>query len=136
MSFPTPRFFTYPGAGAEWSDALGYSQAVLVNGTALLSGQGGWTPAGSVEGLSAEQQVKNVFNNVETALAAAGIDGGWAAVYRLRSYHVGMAKTLEFVSAEMKTRAPQRPVWTAVAVPELATPAMVIEIEVEAWAGK
>jgi enamine deaminase RidA (YjgF/YER057c/UK114 family) len=77
-------------------------------------------------------EVRLTFDNVESVLAAAGVEGGWSAVYSVRSYHVGLEKTAELFTKFFKERAPHRPVWTCVPVPELALPEMVIEVEVEA----
>lgn len=123
------------GAGQKWSDMCHYSQAVIVPGTNLVkcSGQGGWTNAGELDANDVYQQVKLAFENVDRVLQAAGLRG-WEDVYLIRSYHVDMDSSYDHVVKTLKARIPgHRPVWTAISVPRLAFPAMLIEIEVEAY---
>ncbi|OJJ73333.1 hypothetical protein ASPBRDRAFT_28583 [Aspergillus brasiliensis CBS 101740] len=122
------------GAGQKHSDLCHYSQAVLLPGNIVkCSGQGGWTSAGDLDANDIRGQVDLAFENVDRVLQAAGLKG-WEDVYLIRSYHVDMASSYDYVVEKLKTRLPgHRPVWTAVAVPRLAFPPMLIEIEVEAF---
>ncbi|KAI9375092.1 YjgF-like protein [Aspergillus egyptiacus] len=130
----TQRYINEPGAGQKHSDACHYSQAVILGSTVKCSGQGGWTPDGDLDPNDTKGQVKLAFNNVDRVLRACGLRG-WEDVYLVRSYHVDMEASYDLVVETLKTRIPgHRPVWTAVAVPRLAFPAMLIEIEVEAIA--
>lgn len=126
-------YHNYPGAGQAWRDSWGYSQAVTLGNVVKLSGQGGWHhQTGHLDGDDFDLQVRQAFENVERALAAAGIEDGWASVYSLRSYHVGVDKTMTLTAALLKEKTPHAPVWTSLGVASLAVPDMKIELEVEA----
>ncbi|KAL4882159.1 hypothetical protein BJY04DRAFT_217481 [Aspergillus karnatakaensis] len=124
------------GAGQKHSDLCHYSQAVLLpTDTRIVkcAGQGGWTNSGDLDASNVRGQVDLAFENVDRVLQAAGLKG-WEDVYLVRSYHVDMDSSYDYVVEKLKTRIPEhRPVWTAIAVPRLAFPAMLIEIEVEAF---
>ncbi|KAI5476967.1 hypothetical protein MNV49_006995 [Pseudohyphozyma bogoriensis] len=134
------QYFSENGPGKHLTETFGYAQAVILPPTQpiiKLSGQGGWDSAGNTNPTDAEGQVKLAFQNVENVLAAAGVTDGWNSVYSVRSYHVGIEKTFQAAVDTMKAKTPNHnPVWTAVAVPELALPEMLIEIEVEAVLNK
>ncbi|KAL5339129.1 Endoribonuclease L-PSP/chorismate mutase-like protein [Aspergillus crustosus] len=121
------------GAGQKHSDLCHYSQAVHLPGNITkLAGQGGWTNAGELDANNIRGQVDLAFENVDRVLQAAGLKG-WEDVYLVRSYHVEMESSFEYVVEKLKKRIPgHRPVWTSIAVPRLAFPDMKIEIEVEA----
>ncbi|KAL8277329.1 hypothetical protein RQP46_010282 [Phenoliferia psychrophenolica] len=131
-----PQFHNDSGAGQTFSDTYGFSQAVVLGDIVKCSGQGGWDAAGSLpEDLTLAQEVTNAFDNIERALQAAGVKNGWAGVYSVRSYHVGIEEGFGLVVEGLKEKAKQRPIWTAVAVPALVLPTMHVEIEVEAYLG-
>jgi enamine deaminase RidA (YjgF/YER057c/UK114 family) len=111
----------------------GYSQAVVIGSTVKCSGQGGWDDDYNLEADNADLQVANAFKNVERVLASAGVENGWDAVYLMRTYHVGLEKTMKQVVETLKAKAPHKPLWTLLTVPVLAEEAMLIEIEVEAY---
>ncbi|KAL4901592.1 hypothetical protein BDW74DRAFT_170051 [Aspergillus multicolor] len=119
----TLTYFNEDGAGQKHSDLCHYSQAVVLPKDCNIvkcAGQGGWTNAGDLDANDVRKQ-------------AAGLKG-WEDVYLVRSYHVDMGSSYDYVVEKLKTRIPgHRPVWTAIAVPCLAFPAMRIEIEVEAF---
>jgi enamine deaminase RidA (YjgF/YER057c/UK114 family) len=126
-------YINEPGAGQKHSDLCHYSQAVHLPGDIVkCAGQGGWTNTGDLNAENIRGQVDLAFENLDRVLHAAGLRG-WEDVYLVRSYHVDMDSSYEYVVEKLKTRIPgHRPVWTAIAVPRLAFPAMKIEIEVEA----
>lgn len=127
------QYFNDRGAGQKLSDICHYSQAVVLGDTVKCSGQGGWTIGGEVDPYDIRGQVNLAFDNVDRVLQAAGLRG-WEDVYSVRSYHVGMDQSYNYVAAKLRKRIPgHRPIWTAVAVPRLAFPEMRIELEVEAW---
>lgn len=96
------------------------------------AGQGGWTTTGDLDATDTKKQVDLAFENVDRVLQAAGLRG-WEDVYLIRSYHVDMEASFDYVVEKLKKRIPgHRPVWTCIAVPRLAFPAMLVEIEVEA----
>ena len=125
-----------PGAGQKQLKAFHYSQAVRIPGTGLvnLSGQGGWNfetfeiKAGDIDG-----QVDLAFQNVEKVLQHAGLKG-WENVYLMRTYHTDIDSSLGKVVEASKKYCPNHsPIWTAVGVPKLGEPSMLIEVEVEAY---
>ncbi|CEI63320.1 unnamed protein product [Fusarium venenatum] len=57
---------------------------------------------------------------------------GWEDIYLLHSYHCDIRSSWEPTAEALKNRIPgHRHVWTAVTVPHLAFPSMLIELEVE-----
>ncbi|POS70935.1 endoribonuclease L-psp family protein [Diaporthe helianthi] len=127
------KYYNDRGAGQRLSDICHFSQAVVIGDTVKCSGQGGWTIGGEVDPYDIRGQVNLAFDNVDRVLQAAGLRG-WEDVYSVRSYHVGMDSSYNYVSAKLRKRIPgHRPIWTALAVPRLAFPEMMIELEVEAW---
>ncbi|KAL4932989.1 Endoribonuclease L-PSP/chorismate mutase-like protein [Aspergillus undulatus] len=127
------KYINDPGAGQKHSDLCHYSQAVfLPKNIVKCAGQGGWTADGSLNPNDIKGQVNLAFENVDRVLRTAGLRG-WEDVYLVRSYHIDMDASYDAVVQKLKERIPgHRPVWTAIAVPRLAFPAMKIEIEVEA----
>jgi enamine deaminase RidA (YjgF/YER057c/UK114 family) len=111
----------------------GYSQAVVIGSIVKCSGQGGWDEDYKLEADNADLQVANAFKNVERVLASAGVENGWDAVYLVRTYHVGLEKTIQQYLETIKVKAPHQPLWTLLTVPELGEKEMLIEIEVEAY---
>ncbi|KAL0938330.1 endoribonuclease l-psp protein [Colletotrichum truncatum] len=123
-----------PGAAEKHSELGHYSQSVdLGNGIVKCSGQGGWDPqSGALDATDSDKQIRLAMENVDLVLKAAGLRG-WEDVYLLRSYHCDVRTSWEPAAEALKKRIPgHRPVWTAVAVPQLAFPGMLIELEVEA----
>ena len=120
------------GAGQKHSDLCHYSQAVILGNIVKCSGQGGWTETGDLDANDICGQVELAFQNVDKVLHATGLRG-WEDVYSIRSYHVDIDASYDNFVTTLRERIPgHRPIWTAIAVPRLAFPAMKIEIEVEA----
>lgn len=120
------------GAGQKHSDLCHYSQAVILGNIVKCAGQGGWEQSGALDAHDIPGQVNLAFQNVDRVLQASGLRG-WEDVYSIRSYHVDMGASFDLVVKKLKERIPgHRPIWTSIAVPSLAFPAMKIEIEVEA----
>ncbi|GLB07718.1 hypothetical protein AtubIFM57258_003080 [Aspergillus tubingensis] len=130
----TLTFVNEEGAGQKHSDLCHYSQAVILPGNIVkCAGQGGWTQSGDLDATDVRKQVDLAFENVDRVLQAVGLQG-WEDVYLIRSYHVDMGASFDYVVEKLKKRIPgHRPVWTSIAVPRLAFPSMLIEIEVEAF---
>ncbi|KAJ9638981.1 hypothetical protein H2201_005890 [Coniosporium apollinis] len=130
------KFYNEEGAGQQNSDLYHYSQAVVLGDIVKCSGQGGWDPTGKLDANDVEGQVDLAFQNVNRVLQAAGLRG-WEDVYSVRSYHVDMDASFEFVVDRFKKHCPDhRPIWTCIGVTRLGLPEMLIEIEVEAYAKK
>jgi enamine deaminase RidA (YjgF/YER057c/UK114 family) len=127
------HYYDEPGAGTENGKNFHYRQAVVLGNTVKCSGQGGWTNDGKLDANDPIRQVDLAFENVDRVLQTVGLRG-WEDVYLLRSYHVDMGATYDYVVKKLKERIPDhRPVWTAIAVPRLAFSSMQIELEVEAY---
>ncbi|CAI7662212.1 unnamed protein product [Penicillium palitans] len=106
--------------------------AVVLGNIVKCSGQGGWDQTGALDADNIPGQVDLAFQNVDRVLQAAGLRG-WEDVYSIRSYHVNIDSSFDLTVKKLKERIPDhRPIWTAIAVPQLAFSAMRIEIEVEA----
>lgn len=89
--------------------------------------------SGELDDSDVKKQVDLAFENVDRVLQAAGLKG-WEDVYLFRSYHFDMDTSYHYVVEKLRARIPgHRPVWTAISVPRLAFPEMLIEIEVEAF---
>ncbi|KAF3040686.1 hypothetical protein E8E12_004927 [Didymella heteroderae] len=123
-----------PGACTTYGEMCHYSQTVdLGNGFVKCAGQGGWIfETGELDANDSTKQVQLAVKNVDNILQAAGLRG-WEDVYMVRTYHTDIRTTFQAVVDALKERIPNhKPVWTCIAVPHLALPAMLIEIEVEA----
>lgn len=123
-----------PGTSQRFSDESHFSMAVaLPNGIVKCSGQGGWDSiTGALDANNSDEQIAIAMKNVDLVLKAAGLRG-WEDVYHLRSYHTDIRSSWDPLVKALKERIPgHRPCWTAVAVPHLAFPQMLIELEVEA----
>jgi enamine deaminase RidA (YjgF/YER057c/UK114 family) len=130
------QYFNEKGAGQKHSDLCHYSQAVVVGDIVKCSGQGGWDETGKLDPNDIEGQVDLAFKNVDKVLQAVGLRG-WEDVYSIRSYHVDIGTSFNIVVEKLRQRLPgHRPIWTSIGVTRLAFQEMLIEIEVEAYAGK
>jgi enamine deaminase RidA (YjgF/YER057c/UK114 family) len=99
-------------------------------------GQGGWDETRKLDPNDIEGQVDLAFKNVDKVLQAVGLRG-WEDVYSIRSYHVDIGTSFNIVVEKLRQRLPgHRPIWTSIGVTRLAFQEMLIEIEVEAYAGK
>lgn len=129
------QYYNEEGAGQKHSDLCHYSQAVVLGDIVKCAGQGGWDNTGALDADDVPCQVELAFENVDRVLRTVGLRG-WEDVYSVRSYHVDIDASFEKMVEVLRQRIPgHRPVWTAIAVPRLAFPAMRIEIEVEAYKG-
>lgn len=121
------------GAGQKHSELYHYSQVVRINNIVKISGQGGWDSTGNVKANDLKGQIDLAFANVDKVLQAAGLRG-WEDVYLWRSYCTDMEAAMEYLPEKIRSRVPMhKPLWTALSVPKLAIPTMMIEIEVEAY---
>ena len=97
----------------------------------VMSGQVGMTPDGTIPDDPFEQ-LGLVFDNLERNLEAADMDFG--DLVKLTVYLVGEWDTAARRKAVSERLGAHRPTTTAVYVPQLAHPAM--RIEIEAWASR
>lgn len=125
-----------PGLGERLSDLLHLSSAVIIPAnttTVMTSGHTGFTQDMEYPS-DVKEQILLAFHNVEDALIAAGVEGGWKAVYQMTSYHAGgltdeVSEGLD--AAVEKYFQGNRPAWTAIGVDSLYGGAR-IEITVSA----
>lgn len=118
-------------AGVIDSTAIGYSQAIEVDGTLCLSGQVGWDENFELAGDDIESQARQAFENVETILTDAGrpLDD----VVKVTSYLVEPQPKLETyldVFGEVFETEPY-PCHTILGVESLAREAFLVEVEVQ-----
>lgn len=124
-----------PGIGEKLSPIYGISSVISIPPNATIFETCGHT--GCDIDLkypeSLKDEISQAFQNVEDALLASGVPGGWQAVYKMVSYHVGSldeaGEGLEL--ALKKYMGDNRPAWAAVQVVGLSGPAR-IEIMVSA----
>ena len=120
--------------GWAYDKEFQYAQAVRAGNLLILAGQcpvdaqGATVAEGDIRG-----QTRQVFENLKTVLAAAGLT--LDDVVEIVSYHVDMADlhAVAEVKAEYLTR--DFPAWTAVGVTALAFPGQLLEIKATALAG-
>lgn len=116
----------------EKSEAFHYSQAVKIGNVVKTSGQGGWDDSGKVVS-DLKKQVELAFLNVEKALQAADKSLSWKNVYAVRSFHINLDESADYVIENFRKFTPdRRPVFTCVEIRKLGIEGMQVEIEVEA----
>jgi reactive intermediate/imine deaminase len=115
----------------EWQEAAGFSQAWLVEGArsiAFVSGQAPISADGRlVGGGDFEAQVRQVFENLQTVLAEAGMDLG--AVVKLTVYLTDMGRLRDYTRIKGEFFTGEQPASTALGVTALARPEMMVEVE-------
>ncbi len=115
-----------PGWGYE--RAFGYSQAVRAGNLVYLAGQ---MPVDAQCKVVAEGdivgQARQVFENLKTVLAAAGLT--LDDLVEIVSYHTDMAELEAVVAVKAEYIRGELPAWTAVGVTTLALPGQRIEIK-------
>lgn len=121
-------------SGAPWEGAVAYCRAtrvgpwVLVAGTTAVDDAGAPVAAGDVAG-----QTAFILAKIDRALAACGAT--LADVVRTRAFVTDIARFDEFAAAHREAFAGIDPVATCVEVQRLVDPALVVEIEVDAYVG-
>jgi reactive intermediate/imine deaminase len=107
----------------------GYSHVATASGRLVaVSGQVAWDADGRVVGDDIESQARQVFRNLQTALAAAGADLGDVVKLTVFLTDIGDVATVRRVRNEFVDPAAP-PASTLVAVTALVDPALKIEIE-------
>jgi len=118
-----------PGWGYE--KQFGYSQAVRAGNLVFLAGQmpvdeqGNVVAEGDIAG-----QARQVFENMKTVLAAAGL--GFENLVEIVSYHTDMADLHAVVEIKAEYIKSDFPAWTAIGVTALAFPGQRLEIKATA----
>lgn len=125
------RTFRNP-AGLHDPIPFGYQHTAAVapgSGLVLVAGQYGSAPHGGVVSAEFDEQVRQAFGNVATALAAHGLE--LSHVVGLRTYVVGLdMEKLAFIGRTVASHwGPNPPTQTVIGVAALALPDIAFEVE-------
>ncbi len=116
--------------GSKWEPILGYSRAVKVGNYLHVSGT---TGAGADGKFDADPyvQTQNALKTIGDALAKAG--GSYKNVVRTRLYVTKIADWEKYGKAHGEVFGEIRPAMAIVEVSKLIDPAMLVEIEADAY---
>jgi enamine deaminase RidA (YjgF/YER057c/UK114 family) len=118
-------------SGAKWEPIVGYSRAVKVGNSIFVAGTTATGLDGNLVGEGdAYAQTIQIMKNIETALKAAGAE--MKHVVRTRMYVTNIDLWEDIARGHAEYFRDIRPAATMVEVTRLISPAMLVEIEVDA----
>ncbi|GAA3609759.1 RidA family protein [Microlunatus ginsengisoli] len=122
------------GGAAPYETRYGYSRVVIAGDRALTAGTTALGPVGVLHPGDAYAQARSAFGIALDALAGAGVPAD--RVVRTRMYVVDPSHADAVSRAHGEVFGTIRPVATLVVVAALLDPAMLVEVELEAYVGE
>ncbi|MEU0503814.1 MULTISPECIES: RidA family protein [unclassified Nocardia] len=122
-------------SGSEFEDIVGYSRAVRVGNTVVVSGTTASLPGGdAVGGADIGEQTRETLRRIASALTDAG--ASLADVVRTRIFVTDISRWPEVAKAHAEVFGDIRPAASMYEIKALITPALLVEIEADAIVGE